>query len=426
MVPAQPLKIVMPAQNILALDGGGSWAILQAQALGELYGYDTPGQTILGKFTLAAANSGGSIVLAGLVLNWTPRDLINQLNDQNLRDKIFVKNFFHLPDLERYRAPDKLNGLRAVFHQAPAGRFADLPLDQIHPPCRLLVAAFNYDRSRAEFFRSDTSSPAAAAAGSPPATLVEAVHASTNAPLKYFDAPAELSRRAHAGCRYWDGAMAGFNNPVMAAITEAMAYGIAPADLRVLSIGTGNVFLPMPDPLPSPGASGQNHLCVQICDDGVMRDLALVASTILDDPPDSASFIAHLLVSGAGAVSQDPGRPVTNGNLVRLNPWIQPVGKPGNWRAPSLVAHAPDARMTPANSVPQNYPTDDAAFDALVNLDMDAVEQSEVDLITALGRSWIAGDTPNQAIRANRDLRPLIGHGRFSEAVARAQAIGLV
>jgi uncharacterized protein len=415
----------MPAQNILSLDGGGSWAILEAMALGELYGYDTPGHAVLANFMLAAANSGGSIVLAGLALNWTPRDLINQLNSQELREKIFVRNFFHLPDLERYRTGEKLDGLREVFRQTPNAQFADQPLEQIQSPCKLLIASFNYDRLRADFFRSDADSPAATSVGSAQPTLTEAVHASTNAPIKYFDAPAEMASRAYAGCRYWDGAMAGFNNPVMAAITEAMAYGVAPTDMRVLSLGTANVFLPMPNPLPSPGASGQNHLCVPICDNGVMRDLSLAASAILEDPPDSASFIAHLLVSGAGAVSQNPSAPVMNGNLVRLNPWIQPVGSPHSWRAPSLLAHAADARMTPPNSVPQNYRTDDAVFDALVNLDMDAVEQADVDLVTTLGRSWIAGDAPNQAIRANHDLRPLIGHGKFSAAAAQARAIGL-
>lgn len=56
------------------------------------------------------------------------------------------------------------------------------------------------------------------------ATLVEAVHASTNAPIRYYDEPAEVSGR-----RYWDGALGGYNNPVLAAVVEALANGPAEA-----------------------------------------------------------------------------------------------------------------------------------------------------------------------------------------------------
>ena len=50
--------------KILSLDGGGAWAMLQAMALGDLFG-DRPGWEILAQFDLAVANSGGSIVLGG-------------------------------------------------------------------------------------------------------------------------------------------------------------------------------------------------------------------------------------------------------------------------------------------------------------------------------------------------------------------------
>jgi uncharacterized protein len=418
----------MSTYNVLTLDGGGSWAILQAQALGGLYGYDTPGQTILANFTLAVANSGGSIVLAGLAVNYTPRQLFDFLNNQSLRQTIFVKNhnLYTAMGLERYDTPAKLQGLRGILSKAPLGTNTDLPLNQIKLPCKLLISTFNYDRLRAEFFRSDVSSRAASASGSPQPTLAEAVHASTNAPIKYFDAPAQFAPAnppsPFAGCRYWDGAMGGFNNPVMAAITEMLAYGYAPTDLRVLSIGTASVFLPMPNPMLAPDASGQNPLCVPIVSSSLLHDVKDVLPTIIvDDPPDQASFVAHLLVSGAAALSQDPKHPVTNGNLVRLNPWIQPISTPTGWAVPPLIKYA-----IPPSTVPANYANDTAAFSALVNLDMDAIEQSQVDLITMLGSSWIAGDTPNQSIRATSDLQPLIGHGRFPAAVAQARAIGLV
>lgn len=419
----------MATHNLLALDGGGSWAILQAQALGELYGYETAGQAILDRFTLAAANSGGSIILAGLALNFTPRDLITKLNDQSLREMIFFKNdtFERLMGVEKYHAPSKLTGLRAIMAQAPEGIKCDLPLDQIRLRCRLLIVTFDYDRQRADFFRSDPNSPAASAPGSAQPTLAEAVHASSNAPIKFFDAPAGFETPAYRGRRYWDGAMSGFNNPVMAAVTEALAYGHPASGLRVLSIGTGNVLLPMPGPpLPEPGASGQNNLCVQIEPSGLIHDIKDILPTIiLDDPPDQASYVAHLIVSGNRALSQNPDKPVTDGNLVRLNPAIQPVGGPGAWTVPRLIAYAPDTNLQPPNTVPANYSNDAAVFEALADLEIDAVEQEKVDLITTLGRSWIAGAARNQAIRATPDLRPLIGHGTFAAGVAQARALGL-
>lgn len=420
----------MPTYNILTLDGGGSWAILEAMALGELYGYNTPGQQILNKFTLAASNSGGSIILAGLAVNFSPQDLIDRLNNQTLRNSIFVKNhnLETALGLERYDASKKLPALQAVLGQAPCGSNADLPLNQVsllttvpNPPCKLLICAFNYDRLRAEFFRSDVNSPAASAKGSAQPTLAEAVHASSNAPVVYFDAPAEFKSPAFAGCRYWDGAMGGFNNPLMAAVTEMLAYGYAASDLRVLSLGTGNVFLPMPSPIPAPDASGQNNLCVNIVSSGTIHDAKLAAATILDDPPDSASYTAHLLTSGT--LSQDPAKPITNGNVVRLNPWIQPISTPAGWAAPSLIPFAPDPKN---NTIQAKYSTDAAAFAALVNLDMDAIDQADVDLITTLGRSWIKGAAPNQAIRATSKMQPLIGHSNFAAAKSQAQALGLL
>jgi patatin-like phospholipase/acyl hydrolase len=53
--------------RILSLDGGGAWAIIEARALIGLYGIDTAGHDVLRRFHLVAENSGGSLVLAGLV-----------------------------------------------------------------------------------------------------------------------------------------------------------------------------------------------------------------------------------------------------------------------------------------------------------------------------------------------------------------------
>ena len=49
--------------RILSLDGGGSWALIEVKALIALYGAGATGHEVLSHFDLAAANSGGSIVL---------------------------------------------------------------------------------------------------------------------------------------------------------------------------------------------------------------------------------------------------------------------------------------------------------------------------------------------------------------------------
>ena len=125
-------------------------------------------------------------------------------------------------------------------------------------------------------------------------TLAEAIHASTNAPVNYFDAPATFPD--HPG-RYWDGAIAGCNNPVLAAVTEAIAKSQAPTDLAVLSIGTASVSLPWP----LSQANLRLLYLQQIVSPGFVPDLQKLATSILDDPPDIATFLAHVMTgSGIG------------------------------------------------------------------------------------------------------------------------------
>jgi hypothetical protein len=58
--------------RILTLDGGGTWALSQALALGSLYGDTTSGRAILRQFDYVAATSGGSIVMGCLLNDWSP------------------------------------------------------------------------------------------------------------------------------------------------------------------------------------------------------------------------------------------------------------------------------------------------------------------------------------------------------------------
>jgi len=75
--------------RILSLDGGGTWALIQLKALIALYSEQTPGHTVLEDFDLVAANSGGSIVLGGLVEDLTLGDILDFFQDQTMRESIF-------------------------------------------------------------------------------------------------------------------------------------------------------------------------------------------------------------------------------------------------------------------------------------------------------------------------------------------------
>jgi hypothetical protein len=58
--------------KVLSLDGGGSWALIQARALEKIFTPETRGHELLRHFDLVVANSGGSLVAAGLAGDLAP------------------------------------------------------------------------------------------------------------------------------------------------------------------------------------------------------------------------------------------------------------------------------------------------------------------------------------------------------------------
>ncbi|MFI5023434.1 MAG: patatin-like phospholipase family protein [Alphaproteobacteria bacterium] len=382
------------AFRILSLDGGGSWALIEVRALIDLYDNKTTGHKVLSDFDLVAANSGGSLVLGGLVEDLPLGDLLGYFEDETKRKSIFspVNSLTDWAVREvtglgpKYSEEAKLHAIEQLLPKsgdvlltaAAAGVRRNSTGKDVH----LLIIGFDYDRNRAKFFRS------APAGGGPtwgegaPAdvTLAEAIHASANPPVNYFDKPATFP--VHPG-RYWDGGIAGCNNPVLAAVTEALALEQAPKDIAALSLGTATVILPLRqtgDPA-SPYTQPPT-------DQGLVTDIGKLARSILDDPPDIASYLAYVM-TGAAAPSR----------VVRMNPLISPLGTPGNWRAPT--------GMTASR------------FTYLANLDMDAVEQPQVNAIANLADSWLQGNVRNQPIRMNGDtLVCELGSEWFSDAVA--------
>lgn len=390
--------------RILSLDGGGTWALIQVRALMRLYSPDTTGHKVLQDFDLVAANSGGSIVLGALLENLQLETILRLFEEETIRRSIFSKTSCLedqlLRDLTKfgpkYNAEKKLPALQSVLPEKGDVRLPNVAMGIRRPGAAtdlsLLIIAFDYDRNRARFFRSSPSGGGSWGNGDAcEDTLAEAIHASTNAPVNYFDAPASfVELPSDQLARYWDGAVTGCNNPILAGVTEAITRQVNPLDIRALSIGTASVALPwrQPGDPVSPYTQSTSKT-------GFVNDLHKLATSILDDPPDVATFLAHVMTgSGIGL-----NKPPADSRIVRMNPLISPVKSGETWAAPP--------------------PMTEQDFTYLASLDMDAVEQKQVDAISQYVDLWLADSAPNQPIRMDGDtLTPELGQSRFSDALA--------
>jgi len=377
--------------RVLSLDGGGAWAMLQAMALKDVFG-DIPGRQILAKFDLAVANSGGSIVLGGLIENMPPSRIINLFDLQANRQAIFVpvppleSLLSHIPIFPKYSTAGKLAGLTGLFG-GMGGQFLSTfaGANWVQGPngadVKILIVALDYDAMRARFFRS-YGTPHGATADDVP--LVQAVHASSDAPVEFFDAPTQWTTK-----RFWDGAMAGLNNPLLAGVIDLMGSGVSAAEIVALSMGTGTVKL-APPALGAPAALSQ-----PLEASSPLNDLSKAAGCVTDDPPDMATFSTHVIL--ASAAGEDPTKV---GRLVRLSPVVRPVLINNAWVVPPGLAAD--------------------QFQGLTQLGMDAVRQADVGLIAALGSSWMADGAANQAIRmSSDDFSSSLGEVVYSAAKAR-------
>lgn len=360
------------------------------------------GRDILNYFNLAIANSGGSIVLAGLVMNMSPREIFNLFDENTKRKGIFVDNLINVPDFRKYSTEDKLEGLQKAFVDKPINcKMSDIS-SEFNISTEIVICAFNYDRERATFFRSNANS---LAASNPKLgfknlknlTLLQAMHASSTAPVKYFDDPALIpyDNPDDGYARFWDGGVGGFNNPVMAGVVELLAKIPKPKVIRALSIGTGNVFLPL-------GVKGGNSFGLYKMPQkpGLINDINLLAHAIINDPPDAASFTAHVVLGGKLPLNSDP---VTDGSVVRMNPLVQPI---------KAASEAEFPWELPYFSVKE--------FIRLSELDLDAVDQYDVNLIKKLAHHWLTDAAINQPVRMNGEtLACEIGHDKYTKALAQ-------
>ena len=393
--------------RILSLDGGGALAGILAVALGRIYGEDTPGRDIIRQFDIVAGNSGGSIVMTALCCNHAPKDIAALYADPSTVEAMFCPRWTSVFKgiaplrilLPPYSSRGKFEALKRLFDRAqrsgepPPSTIAltDWPAVLGHN-VRLIVTAYDYDTEKAAFFRSDTNSRTQSSAPHVDATLAEAVHASTNAPIYFYGEPAHFRGR-----RYWDGGLAGYNNPVLAGVIEAMAnFPDRREDIRVLSIGTGLVMQApfeygVPPPLGAPQASTS-----------LLTAIGKAARAVLADPPGAASFHAYV-ASGQPLPIDD--HPLPYANVVRMCPCVRPIFEEtsNQWRLPAGLSMG--------------------EFEQLLALPSDAMSGEELALIGRMGALWVSDAVLNQPIRMGLRMQCDIGDATFSEALARWRSI---
>lgn len=406
--------------KILSLDGGGAWSIIQLKALQKIAlqksenGSD-PDDAIkfLSNFDLIIANSGGSLALAALITFKSFSKSIDQFSDPVLRKKVFnirptsIKGgiFKYIFSGPRYSAEKKREGIKNILNGSNI-YLTEIPNSVNWDKTHIVICSFDYERERATFFRSNIQSKANSHIISGKGifkdiSLADAVHCASNAPVQFFDKPAYADFSDNTKGRYWDGAVGGYNNPSLAGITEALANDISLDDIRLLSIGTGNLLLP---PKPAQSNSKKNNLKPFFSNndkgEGMFTAIKMMSTSIIAEPPDSASYTSFLLL--------DCLKRKNVNCYIRMNPVISPeINEKGEWDYPGIYNKSHDE------------------FDKLLKMEMDAYLEEDFKLICKLTEHWLSDLIPNQAIRVNSSLQPLIdqksgysyGHGFFSKAL---------
>ncbi len=430
--------------KILSLDGGGSWALIQARVLQDIYG-DINGHELLRKFDLVIGNSGGAMVLAALCNDMKPSEIIAVFRSEEKRKQIFSRlkfSEFNLLSILRsviknlaigpkYSAAQKRKGLVDVLEMYDGERIkkgflpiVKTPLSQLpkiigKEDLQIIITGFDYFKERATFFRSNPVSRTDKFNKKYyEVTLGDAIHASSNAPVNYFQEyakadleclqPGEQEKKINW---YWDGAVAGFNNPVLAGLIEAMTNEVQRPldDFKILSLGTGQkgktIIVDQKystgNPVINDRYEKNKNKYFVLSDDSRQFKLEIgkMAQSILSDPPDTATFIAYSILN----------RELKNtANLVRINPCITPQFD----------------KNTNEYVLPDAYKNEEDKFKAILQMDMDAVEDEQVDLIVDITNKFITEDitasyVPNQFIRGENDADNKLGFGSYREAKMR-------
>ena len=319
--------------KILSLDGGGSWAIIQLLTLKDRYG-NLNGHQILQKFDLIIANSGGSIVLAALAENYTLDKAIALFKEKSNRELIFHKNtfkdrYFPVDYLglfnagfgPKYSAKRKKEAFESLFPEIDKIQMDELPKLIGKDSLKIVVATYDALNNRAKFFKSFSSN----SEGDDSVRLTQAINASSNAPVQYFDFPARFKAKgSDIFYELWDGALGGFNNPILAGIIEAYKLGVDLNTIRVVSLGTSNSLMSADSKrdfwnwkqIALQFRRKKFHFSKWKPQFNFFKETVLhQAKTILYQPPDTANYIAMMFLKAATG-----NKP--NEQIIRLSPLI--------------------------------------------------------------------------------------------------------
>lgn len=393
--------------NILSLDGGGSWAILQLLTLNEKYPNRT-GHEILREFDLVIANSGGSIVLAALAENWTIKKALSLFDDKETRETIFSKNsfkerFFPVDYIRligafgpKYSSKRKGDAFKNLFPEIDKRQMSDLPEYIGKKSLKIVVCTYDALNNRAKFFKSY----GVENENYDSIRLTQAIHGSSNAPIQYFDFPARFkAKQSEIFYELWDGALGGFNNPVVAGLIEAIKLGVAKKDIKIISIGTGNKlmsyedkeeFYKIKDISVRERKKKLNFFRLKFQMQYFTKSILNQAKTILYQPPDWSNYMAFMFLFGEK-------KDISSQHFIRLSPMIH-IDK---------------------NTIPESKDL----LEKLYLLDMDLTKDSDIDLLKKCFKEWMVGNIKNQPIeyKVNRqnELIYKTGYKTFVEAMSK-------
>lgn len=395
--------------KILSLDGGGSWALLQLLMLKERYPGKT-GHQILKDFDLVIANSGGSIVLAALVEDWTIEKALTLFNDKEIREEIFSKNgfldrFFPIDYIgkltsfgPKYSSKKKGDAFKRIFETSNKLQMNELPALIKKPNLKIMVATYDALNNRAKFFKSFGSGP-----NFDSVRLTQAIHGSSNAPIQYFDFPARFkAQNSEVFFELWDGALGGFNNPIAAGIIEAIKSGVPKNEIYVVSLGTSNKLMSVED---KEDFYANKQISVQERRKKYMfwrlkyqlrffkTSVLNQAKTILYEPPDWSNYVAYMHLFGEVYANCNH-----NDNIKRF------------------------VRMSPLIHIDKNTPTDMAELlKILYGMDMNLTTDAEIEKVIECFENWKTGRILNQtiefAVTRENEVVTTIGHSKYTDAM---------
>lgn len=390
--------------KILSLDGGGSWSILQLLTLKDKYPNKT-GHEILREYDLVISNSGGSIVLAALVENWTMDKALQLFRNQNIRERIFSKNtfwerFFPVDYIKsigpKYSSKRKGKAFREIFASSSKMLMNELPEFIGKPSLKLIVCTYDALNNRAKFFRSYGSGPYYDSV-----KLTQAIHGSSNAPIQYFDFPARFkAKNTGVFFELWDGALGGFNNPVAAGVIEAIKSGVPKDTISVVSIGTSNKcmsnddkkkFYDIKQTTIKQRKKKYKFWLWKPQFQFFKMSIINQAKTILYEPPDWSNYVAFMFLFGE-VYKEGLDKSILK-KFVRLSPMIH----------------------TDKNTLPEV----EELLKQLYVMDMNLTKDEEIQKVEECYTNWKAGKIANQPIEytitRENELLSTFGHVNYEE-----------